>query len=87
MGFILDTSAPEFGEYATEVRSESFYLHGETPKVAVEAARHGIFLYPHYLNERQGSIELLLEDIPKLRAILDAVEAYVKEERGVDTRT
>lgn len=146
MGLILDTSAPEFGEYGVEVRRESFCLHGEdiTDHVYKGAPlpRHVIHVYPQLrpqpdgqapratlddinqskwildnsigtrdpvvraaynritrelayalVGEQQwrektvnvGAIELLIEDIPKLRAVLDAVEAHVKGVRRVDS--
>lgn len=40
--------------------------------------RHAFFVYT-YPKERQGTVEGLIEDIPKIRACLDAVEAYVRE--------
>lgn len=146
MGFILDTSAPEFGEYGAEVRSESFYLHGEDTTAHVYKGaplpHHVIRVYPQFkpqpdgqapraslddINQSKwildnsigardpvvrsaydritrelahalafeqrwkerivnvGAIELLIEDIPKLRAVLDAVEAHVKGVRRVDS--
>lgn len=73
MGMCLD-STPEMGEYSVEVRRESFYLRGEyAPQ---HRARHAIEVYPEPGNPTQGSIELLIEDIPKIRAALDLVEKY-----------
>lgn len=40
--------------------------------------RHGIYVYPDG-PLHQGTAEILIEDIPKIRAVLDAVEAH---ERG-----
>lgn len=91
MGYILtgDELPPECGEYSAEVRSESFYLRGEyngEDEVAVGTdgyakapegkRRHGIHLYPYSDEINQGIVEILLEDIPKIRAVLDAVEAH-----------
>ena len=73
MGMCLD-STPEMGEYSVEVRRESFYLRGEDSfhKTAV----HGMQLYTNA--HGQGTVEILIEDIPKIRAALDVVEAYLK---------
>ncbi len=75
MGYCPDPT-PEMGEYSVEVRSESFYLRGEQPKE--QDSRHGIYLYlSHFYNgerARQGTCEILKEDIPKIRAALDQVE-------------
>jgi hypothetical protein len=84
MGFILDQT-PEMGEYGGEVRRESFYLRGEdTYDYAYNGAplpRHVIIQYPQYGSSGRvataaGTVEILLEDIPKIRAVLDAVEAH-----------
>lgn len=77
MGMCLD-STPEMGEYSVEVRRESFYLRGEDsygrPK------RHALELYPSSNDgsHNQGTVEILIEDIPKIRACLDAVEQHLK---------
>ena len=85
------------GEYSVEVRSESFYLQGEyngyddeqleecrargvEPELYTKR-RHGIFVCENG-ETGQGNVEILLEDIPKVRASLDAVEARLKESRG-----
>ena len=39
---------------------------------------HGIYVYQD-AESRQGTAEILIEDIPKIRAALDQVESYVKE--------
>jgi hypothetical protein len=69
MGLILE-STPEMGEYAVEVRRESFYLHGE----GGGDGRHAIIVYPDTRNPDVGTVEILLEDIPKLRACFDAID-------------
>jgi len=87
MGFILEPT-PEMGEYSGEVRRESFYLRGEDVyDYAYNDAplpRHAIIVYPVQgssgrVATQAGTVELLLEDIPKIRAVLDAVEAYVTD--------
>jgi hypothetical protein len=81
MGHIL-TETPEMGEYHSEVRRESFYISGEdnfVPKGmggGYEPRRHAVTVYEHG-DCGQGTAEFLIEDIPKIRAVLDAVEAYV----------
>lgn len=70
MGRILD-STPEMGEYAVEVRKESFYLHGIDPN-----GKHTIFVYPDVDGKGDGVVEILTADIPKIRAALDEVERY-----------
>lgn len=72
MGACLE-STPEMGEYEVEVRRESFYLRGEDSYSGLQ--RHAIHLYPHECG--QGTIELLIEDIPKIRAALDLVEKHL----------
>lgn len=76
MAAILEPT-PEMGEYGVNLRSESFVLHGEDSYDGKR--RHAIFCYP---NEKsgQGSVEILIEDIPKIRAALDLVETAV----GID---
>ncbi len=80
MGICLESTA-EMGEYSVEVRRESFYLRGEDSYD--RERRHAIELYPSSNDGRhgQGTAEILIEDIPKIRACLDAVEAYVKGQR------
>jgi len=77
LGLILETS-PEMGEYRVEVRRESFHLHGE----GGEDDRHAIIVYPDSLNPEIGTVEILLEDVPKLRACLDAIDRYQRKERA-----
>lgn len=73
MGVCLDPT-PEMGEYRAEVRRESFYLFGEDA-----SDRHTIGLYPDSDGpSNSGTVEILIEDIPKIRAALDAVDKYVK---------
>jgi hypothetical protein len=76
MGLILE-STPEMGEYSVEVRRESFYLRGADSYD--KPMRHAIELYPSPPGGRQGTVEILIEDIPKIRAALDEVERAVKE--------
>ena len=80
MGICLD-STPEMGEYSVEVRRESFYLRGEDSYD--RERRHAIELYPSSEDGRhnQGSVEILIEDIPKIRAALDRVEQYLAIQR------
>lgn len=80
MGF-CPNSTPEMGEYSIEVRSESFVLYGEDCYNGPR--RHAIFLYPSSPNNRaQGTIEILLEDIPKIRAALDLIENTIHTQKG-----
>lgn len=78
MGFIPEPTL-EMGEYTVEVRRESFYLRGAETKAGAE--RHAIWIYPDLRFERQGMVEILIEDIPKIRAALDLVEKTVVERR------
>lgn len=76
MGFVAEPT-PEMGEYSVEVRRESFYLRGEDAygKSRADAPRHGITVNPTPGEHGQGTVEILIEDIPKIRAALDQVEA------------
>jgi hypothetical protein len=80
MGMCLSPT-PEMGEYSVEVRRESFYLRGEDSYLVEK--RHAIELYPSSQDGRhsQGTVEILIEDIPKIRAALDQVERYLDAER------
>lgn len=69
MGLLI-ASTPGMGEYTVEVRRESFVISGEDSYD--ERRRHAIFCYPNKTG--QGSVEILTEDIPKIRALLDLVE-------------
>lgn len=71
MGMCLEPT-PEMGEYTVEVRRESFCLRGEDTYEGPR--RHAIHLYPNDCG--QGTAEILIEDIPKIRAALDQVEKY-----------
>ena len=71
MGYCAQPT-PEMGEYSVEVREESFYLRGED-SYGVDAVPHGIFVYPSH-DSRQGTAEIPIEDIPKIRAALDQAE-------------
>lgn len=86
MGFVL-TQTAAMGEYGGEVRQESFYLRGEpnwTEEGHKAERRHGIYLYPSQPGDRQGTCEILIEDIPKVRAVLAAVEAHVSRGKEGD---
>jgi hypothetical protein len=48
-----------------------------------QKARHAIVVYPVSKDVNQGSIEILLEDIPKVRAALDLVERVANGEKGL----
>jgi hypothetical protein len=43
--------------------------------------RHALVVYPESEGRHQGTVEILLEDIPKIRAVLDAVEAHALARR------
>lgn len=70
MGMILESTS-QMGEYSVEVRRESFYLRGD--------GRHVIFVYPNREDDSFGTVEILTEDINKIRACLDEIERYLKE--------
>lgn len=79
MGTIL-SQTPAMGEYSVEVRRESFYLRGEDTFSGEK--EHAIYLYPNpYPSGRQGTVEIPLEDIPKIRAALDAVDKFLAREK------
>ena len=71
--------APDMGEYSVEVRSESFCLRGADSygKVSVP---HGIFVHRDH-ESHQGTAEILIEDIPKIRAALDQAERIANGHR------
>jgi hypothetical protein len=81
MGLCLE-STPEMGEYSVELRRESFYLHGED--TYDQERRHAIELYPSSNDgsHSQGTIEILIEDIPKIRAALDLIERIHNKRAG-----
>lgn len=80
MGTIL-SQTHAMGEYSVEVRRESFYLRGEDTFAGEKT--HAIYLYPNpYPNGRQGTVEIPLEDIPKIRAALDAVESFLVRDKA-----
>jgi hypothetical protein len=68
------------GEYSVEVRSESFILRGEDS--FDERRRHAFFVYQN--PSGQGSMEGLLEDIPKIRVALSQAETIARH--GVTSR-
>ena len=66
MGF-CPTPTPEMGEYSVEIRRESFCIGSEVDndnRFNCTACGH-------------NRVEILLADIPKIRAALDQVEAHV----------
>jgi predicted transport protein len=83
MGFTIDPT-PQTGEYSVEIRDESFYLRGEHTFDAKSAAhverRHAINVYENGATG-QGTIEILLEDLPKIRACLDLVEEALQKRK------
>lgn len=74
MGLIIEPT-PEMGEYSVEVRRESFYLRGAD--YYDKKARHAFELYPNAATG-QGTVEILIEDISKIRAALDQVENHLR---------
>ena len=72
MGYVLTDEIVAAEPLRAEVRSESFYIGG--PDV------HG---YPasDLTPQHGGTAEFLITDIPKIRLVLDAIEAH---ERGDD---
>lgn len=76
MGMMLDPT-PGMGEFHAEVRRESFYLQA----ITIGSAKPRVFLYPNVDNDGSGVVEFELSDIPKIRAALDQVEAYVKDRK------
>lgn len=74
MGMQLEQT-PDMGEYFVEVRRESFYIQGISGQ---RDNKHTIFVYPDVDGKGDGVAEILIADIPKIRAALDAVEQYVK---------
>src|ERR1700677_2866052 len=80
MGMLLDPT-PKMGEYSVEVRRESFYITGEDSSEGDR--RHAFHVYHSRPDGIQGTVEILIEDIPKIRAALDQVEAFCNErEKG-----
>lgn len=69
MGYVAEPD-PAMGEYSVEVRRESFYLRGS-------GERHAIYIYESPIRHGTGTAELLIEDIPKIRAALDQVERHL----------
>ena len=66
---------PEMGEYSIEMRSESFVLRGEDSYLGEK--EHGIFVWAVPNGGSQGEFfreEILVADIPKIRAALDQAE-------------
>lgn len=53
------------------VRRESFYLYSYE-------VEHALHLYPDADGGRVGTVEISIEDIPRIRAALNQVEHYVK---------
>ncbi len=80
MGYVARPT-PEMGEYSVEVRNESFYLRGDCQHTTKRPDgreshwpdRHAILVYEHS-DFGCGTVEILIEDIPKIRAAIDQVE-------------
>jgi hypothetical protein len=71
MGYCAQPT-PDMGEYSVEVRHESFILRGEDSYEGEK--EHGLFVWAVPAGGHQGSVEILLADIPKIRAALDQAE-------------
>lgn len=54
---------------------------GEGWETGYYVRRHGIYVYENPYT-RQGTVEILIEDIPKIRAVLDQIEAHVKQRKS-----
>ena len=67
MGLCLEQT-PEMGEFAVEVRRESFYLSGPMHLYNNDGMVGGT-----------GTVELALSDIADIRACLDAVEHAIQQ--------
>jgi hypothetical protein len=70
MGLIL-TQTDKMAPYSVEVRNESFYI-------SAPDGPHGIFVYPNKASD-QGTAEILIADIPRIRACLDEIEKHLRE--------
>ncbi len=84
MGYLPEPT-DEMGDYRVEVRSESFYLQGANGcRVPEDELPRSVILvyysntYPEQFNY-SGIAEILISDIPKIRAALDLVEQIVAE--------
>jgi hypothetical protein len=66
MGFCPD-STPEMGEYSVELRRESFIISSKSDRHAISCT-----------GCCHTAVEVLYEDIPKIRAILDQVEKHTR---------
>jgi len=75
MGLVLEQTKV-MGHFSTELRQESFYIS--------TAEREKMFLYPRDDFKAGGQAEFLLEDIPKIRACLNAIEKEQKERKRRD---
>jgi hypothetical protein len=73
MGLVLDEDDGLPDGWAAEVRRESFYLYPPDDRVWVT----------EHVGERPGgTIEFMSDDIPAIRACLDAVEARTRASAG-----
>lgn len=64
-----------------EVRDDEVKPRGQDWQYLPIKRRHAIYHYSYAPHINQGSVEILIEDIPKIRAALDLVEQHV-EKRG-----
>ncbi len=92
MGQIIERTE-DMGEYGGEIRENSFLLRGASDFESWHNGQplppaHMIFVYPRVREgvdasdvSRIGSVEIDIADIPKIRAVLDAVEAEVLSRR------
>lgn len=78
MGYILSQGRARDAEpFGVEVRLDSFVISG-----ALEADGTGtIWPYPHAFSYGAGSVEFRLDHLNQLRAVLDAVEGYIRADR------
>lgn len=76
MGLCIDPT-PETGEYSVEIRRESICIRGEDTYDGPK--RHAFHVYPHECG--QGTVELLIEDIPKIEAALVLAKEHLRQNR------
>lgn len=74
----LAKPTPDMGPFEVEVRTSSFKLY-----TVDEDCASTPWLYPN-LTARQGAIEMLIADIPALRALLDQVERIASGHKRPD---
>ncbi len=87
MGYLPEPTT-EMGDYSVEVRRESFRLYGADGCRVPQAELPRSVIYVNYANvtpenfNYTGVAEILIEDIPNIRAALDQVERVVAERDG-----